>query len=76
MVDLKLLQEEEDTLKKDFEALKDKLQQLDKSKVQLTNNMNAVYGALQQVQKLMKLESGEKQPMPAEKQEALNIATS
>jgi hypothetical protein len=41
--------------------------------------MNAVYGAIQQVQKLIKLESGENQanqPMPTDKQEALNIATS
>lgn len=76
MVNLELLKQEEETLTKDFETLKDKLKQLDQSKVQLTNNMNAIYGALQQVQKLIKLESGEKQPMPPEKQEALNIATS
>ena len=76
MVNLDLLKQEEESLTKDFETLKQKLEQLEKSKVQLTNNMNAVDGALQQVQKLMKLESGEKQPMPPEKQEALNIATS
>jgi len=76
MVNLDLLKQEEESLTKDFETLKQKLDQLEKSKVQLTNNMNAVYGALQQVQKLMKLESGEKQSMPPEKQEALNIATS
>ena len=79
MINLELLKEEEITLTKDFETLKDKIDQIDKSKVQLTNNMNAVYGAIQQVQKLIKRESGENQanqPMPTDKQEALNIATS
>ena len=45
----------------------------------MKNNINAVYGAIQQIDKLIVLaKSGkeEKKPMPPEKEQALNIATS
>ena len=45
----------------------------------MKSNLNAVYGAIQQIDKLIaKCSEGkeEKKPMPKEKQEALNIATS
>jgi hypothetical protein len=51
----------------------------------MKSNLNAVYGAIQQVDKLIKKSSPdkqekqlltEKQPMPVDKQQALNIATS
>ena len=44
----------------------------------MKNNINAVYGAIQQIDKLIaKLKPGEdKKTMPKEKEQALNIATS
>ena len=45
----------------------------------MKNNINAVYGAIQQIDKLIvQAKSGkeEKKPMPPEKEKALNIATS
>ena len=45
----------------------------------MKSNLNAVYGAIQQIDKLLaKINVGkeEKKPMPAEKEQALNIATS
>ena len=45
----------------------------------MKNNINAVYGAIQQIDKLIVLARGgkeDKKPMPPEKEKALNIATS
>ena len=43
----------------------------------MKNNINAVYGAIQQIDKLLvKIKSGDKKEMPPEKEKALNIATS
>ena len=45
----------------------------------MKSNLNAVYGAIQQIDKLLaKVRTGteEKKPMPAEKEQALKIATS
>ena len=44
----------------------------------MKSNLNAVYGAIQQIDKLLtKLNDGtDKKPMPEEKAEALKIATS
>ena len=45
----------------------------------MKSNLNAVYGAIQQVDKLLeklKPVDTEKKPMPAEKEQALNLATS
>ena len=53
--------------------------------ITMKSNLNAIYGAIQQVDKLIAKDSGttsekqlltEKQLMPAEKQAALNVATS
>jgi len=69
------LQNERDVLVKDFEALKDRIKQVDAELIQMKSNLNAVHGAIQQVDKLIKM-SEETTKMPEEKEKALNIATS
>ena len=58
---------------------------MDADLITMKSNLNAIYGAIQQVDKLIAKDSGttsekqlltEKQPMPADKQAALNEATS
>ena len=84
-IELKELQEERDTLQKDFDTLSARIKQVDADLITMKSNLNAIYGAMQQVDKLIAKDSGttsekqlltEKEPMPAEKQAALNVATS
>ena len=76
-IDEKTLLEEREVLEKDFNALNDRIKQVDKDLITMKSNLNAVYGAIQQVDKLLnKLKPADKKPMPAEKEQALNIATS
>ena len=84
-VELSTLQTERDTLQKDFDTLSARIKQVDADLITMKSNLNAIYGAIQQVDKLIAKDSGttsekqlltEKQPMPAEKQAALNVATS
>ena len=69
------LQNEREILVKDFEALKDRIKQVDAELIQMKSNLNAVHGAIQQVDKLIKM-SEESTKLPDEKEKALNIATS
>jgi len=80
-IDEKTLLAEREVLEKDFNALNDRIKQVEKDLVTMKSNLNAVYGAVQQVDKLLeKLKPTgkvtEKTPMPVEKEQALNIATS
>ena len=84
-ITLKELQDERNVLKGDFETLSGRIKSVETELGQMKSNLNAVYGAIQQVDKLIKKSSPdkqekqlltEKQPMPVEKQQALNIATS
>ena len=84
-IELSTLQTERDTLQKDFDNLSARIKQVDADLITMKSNLNAIYGAMQQVDKLIAKDSGttsekqlltEKQPMPAEKQAALNVATS
>ena len=78
-IDEKTLLEERKVLEEDFNTTKDRIAQVEKDLNNMKNNMNAVYGAIQQIDKLIVLaKSGkeEKKPMPPEKEKALNIATS
>ena len=84
-ITLKELQDERDVLKGDFDTLSGRIKSVENELGQMKSNLNAVYGAIQQVDKLIKKSSPdkqekqlltEKQPMPVEKQQALNIATS
>ena len=84
-ITLNELQDERDVLKGDFETLSGRIKSVENELGQMKSNLNAVYGAIQQVDKLIKKSSPdkqekqlltEKQPMPVDKQQALNIATS
>jgi len=75
VIELKTLNDERDTLKKDFDGLSQKIAQTEKDLGLMRNNLNAVYGAIQQVDKLIKLSSDGKNLSP-EKEKALNLATS
>ena len=66
-------------LQTNFDTMKDRIKSMDIELGNLKANLNATAGALQLVNQLLadidsKAES--KEPMPAEKMEALNIATS
>ena len=69
------LKAEKELLVKDFEALSGRIKQVDTELVQMKSNLNAVHGAVQQIDKLI-VRSEAKNEMPKEKAEALNIATS
>ena len=78
-IDEKTLLEERKVLEQDFNTTKERIVQVEKDLGNMKSNLNAVYGAIQQIDKLIaklapKVE--EKKPMPAEKEQALNIATS
>ena len=78
-IDEKTLLEERKVLEEDFNTTKDRIVQVEKDLGNMKSNLNAVYGAIQQVDKLLaKVRAGkdEKKSMPVEKQEALKIATS
>ena len=78
-IDEKTLLEERKVLEEDFNTTKDRIAKVEKDLNNMKNNINAVYGAIQQIDKLIVLaKSGkeEKKPMPPEKEKALNIATS
>jgi len=78
-IDEKTLLEERKVLEQDFNTTKERIVQVEKDLGNMKSNLNAVYGAIQQVDKLIaKLapKVKEKKPMPAEKEKALNIATS
>ena len=72
------LQSEREVLVKDFDALSQRIKQVDAELITMKSNLNALYGAIQQVDRLIaKVKGGEdKKPMPAEKEKALNLATS
>ena len=76
-IDEKTLLDERKVLEGDFNALNDRIKQVEKDLSTMKSNLNAVYGAVQQVDKrLGKLKPADKEKMPAEKEQALNLATS
>ena len=77
-IDEKTLLEERKVLEQDFNTTKERIVQVEKDLGNMKSNLNAVYGAIQQIDKLLtKLNDGtDKKPMPEEKAEALKIATS
>jgi uncharacterized coiled-coil DUF342 family protein len=74
-IELKTLNNERELLKKDFDNLNQRIAQVEKDLGTMKSNLNAVYGAIQQVDKLIKLSSGDTK-MSSEKEKALNLATS
>ena len=77
-IDEKTLLAERKVLEEDFNTTKDRIVQVEKDLGNMKSNLNAVYGAIQQVDKLIALskDTGDKKEMPAEKEKALNLATS
>ena len=77
-IDEKTLLEERKVLEEDFNTTKDRIVQVEKDLGNMKSNLNAVYGAIQQIDKLIaKLNPGkDEKSMPKEKEQALNIATS
>ena len=55
----KVLQEELAILQADFEKTKKNVETMEKEVVNQRNNLNAIYGAMQQTEKLLKLSKGE-----------------
>jgi archaellum component FlaC len=72
-IDKDTLLQEREVLKNDFDTLVNRIQTVEKDLGTMKSNLNAVHGAIQQVDKLLKLVGDE---MPAQKEKALNLATS
>tara|TARA_R100001460_G_scaffold13332_3_gene30156 strand:- start:103 stop:336 length:234 start_codon:yes stop_codon:yes gene_type:complete len=61
---------------KDFETLTKEIETAEVKIKQMRNNLNALAGASQQIDLFLKQIEEKGEPMPAEKQQALDIATS
>ena len=78
-IDEKTLIEERKVLEGDFNTMSDRIKQVEKDLGTMKSNLNALYGAIQQTDRLIaKLKDGDidKKEMPPEKEKALNLATS
>ena len=77
-IDEKTLLDERKVLENDFNTTKERIVQVEKDLGNMKSNLNAVYGAIQQVDKLLTLvkPADDKKEMPVEKEKALNLATS
>ena len=78
-IDEKTLLDERKELETDFNTMNDRIKQVEKDLGTMKSNLNALYGAIQQTDKLLekvRVGKDEKQPMPAEKEKALKLATS
>tara|TARA_A200000159_G_C7167079_1_gene273795 strand:+ start:89 stop:322 length:234 start_codon:yes stop_codon:yes gene_type:complete len=63
-------------LEKDFQTVKQQIEDSEIKIVTMKNNLNALAGAIQQCDMFLKQLAEKDAPMPAEKQQALDIATS
>ena len=63
-------------LEKDFQTVKQQIEDSEIKIVSMKNNLNALAGAIQQCDMFLKELTDKDAPMPAEKQQALDIATS
>ena len=63
-------------LQKDFQTVKQQIEDSEVKIVSMKNNLNALAGAIQQCDMFLKELTDKDAPMPAEKQQALDIATS
>ena len=74
-IDEKTLLDERKVLEGDFNTMTDRIKQVEKDLGTMKSNLNAVHGAIQQVDKFIKM-SEKNTKLPDEKEKALNIATS
>ena len=74
----KILQDERSGLKKTFDDLQSKINLIDKESTALKNNLNAVGGAIQQIDKLLHIsaESGKNLPPEEKDKTTLDITQS
>jgi len=63
-------------LEKDFQTVKQQIEDSEVKIVSMKNNLNALAGAIQQCDMFLQQLAEKDAPMPAEKQQALDIATS
>jgi len=63
-------------LEKDFQTVKQQIEDSEIKIMSMKNNLNALAGAIQQCDMFLKEITDKDAPMPAEKQQALDIATS
>ena len=76
-IDEQTLKDERKVLEDDFNTMSNRIKQVEKDLGTMKSNLNALYGAIQQVDRLLaKLNTADNKEMPAEKEKALNIATS
>ena len=75
-ISLKQLEEERVVLAKTFDELNVKIKTVENETQKMRNNLNALAGAIQQCDMFLKQLAEKDAPMPAEKQQALDIATS
>ena len=76
-IDEQTLKDERKVLEDDFNTLSNRIKQVEKDLEKMRSNLNALYGAIQQVDRLLvKINTADNQQMPVEKEKALNIATS
>ena len=59
-IDEKTLLSEKELLKKDFNSISEKIKQVEIELATMKSNLNAIYGAIQQTDKLLKIVSEEK----------------
>ena len=74
-IETKDLMAERELLQKDFEALSNRIKQVDQELIQMKSNLNAVHGAIQQIDKLITMSEKGGKELPKDKEKALNIAT-
>ena len=70
------LVQRKEQITKDFEALSKEIESAETKIKQMRNNLNALAGAAQQCDLFLKQIEEKGNPMPPEKQQALDIATS
>ena len=71
------IEKERESLRSDFEAINNNIKKSENDLKTLRNNLNAVYGAIQQCDKfLATIKEKDDKQMPKDKQEALAVATS
>ena len=63
-------------LQADFQTVKNKIEESEAAILSMRNNLNALAGAIQQCDLFLKEIADKDAPMPEEKQQALDIATS
>ena len=75
-IELETLNNEREILRKDFDNLTQRIAQVEKDLGTMKSNLNAIYGAIQQTDKLINLSKSGDTKMSPEKEKALNLATS